>query len=89
MALGSTARPDSVLPTPSPATPITVDVQGSTEQGVTLDETLVLYAQSADGAKFSFKVKDQPQHGLLTIREDGAFWLLLQESSWGWRSSLG
>ena len=44
MTLGSTALPDLVSPTPSSATPITVDVQGSTEQGVTLDETLLLYA---------------------------------------------
>ena len=43
MALGSTAFPDFVSPTPSPATPITVDGQGSTEQGVMPNVTLVPY----------------------------------------------
>lgn len=62
-----------VSPTPSPATPITVAAQGSTDQGVTLNATLAPYAQSEDEANLSFKVKDQPQHGLLTMREDGAF----------------
>ena len=50
-----------------------MDAQGSTDQGVTLNATLVPYAQSEDGAKLSFKAKNQPQHGLLTMREDGTF----------------
>ena len=77
MTLGSTALPDLVSPTPSLATPITVDGEGSTEQGVTPNVALVPYEQGEGGTRLSLKVKDQPQHGLLAMHEDGAFWLLL------------
>lgn len=60
-------------PTPPPAVPLTVDAQGSTEHGVTLNATLVPYAQCEDGTVPSFRATTQPEHGLLTLREGGAF----------------
>lgn len=61
------------MPAPSPPVPVTIEGQGSTDQGIIFQGNLRSYAHSDDGKNLSFKTISQPRHGLLILAEDGAF----------------
>lgn len=62
-----------INPEAAPQTPIAVDANVTTTQSVAVAGDLSPYAQAEDADALTFEAVNQPEHGVLTLSEDGAY----------------